>query len=283
MKTSVIQHSKHFLCKADNNATRFVETVPEKCWLSTAYFWECECLKEPLQKPNNRNFTMCFLQVYCNRLRYTVLCRCSWYCIHPLWLLSVWDRCTLLDNHTKIPFELLDSAKMGESAQFHVYPFKGIKTVTQSTSNFSVSPNMDMITALDPLNYNIKTNLLHYVLSYSQQGGLWKWKEQGKKYYLDPAGVKLPLVYKKVNSAGRGLAESLSRTSWASEPDEGWLTHSRHDIKCAFHQISSGQKEWKGKAGIFTDSKACFWQSTGSAVIQQVWGVGSLCCARLNM
>lgn len=98
---------------------------------------------------------------------------------------------------------------------------------------------MVIVTARDPypLNYNIKTNSLHYAFklqSYSQQGGSKEWKEQGKKY-LDPAWVKLPLVYKKVNSAGRGLAESLSRTNWASEPDEGWLTHSTHNIKYAFH------------------------------------------------
>lgn len=49
----------------------------------------------------------------------------------------------------------------------------------------SISPDMVIVTACGPypLNYNIKTNSLHYALklqSYSQQGGLKEWKEQGK-------------------------------------------------------------------------------------------------------
>lgn len=81
-----------------------------------------------------------------------------------------------------------------------------------------------------------------FLRSYPQQEMKCR-NEKCKKYYLDPAWVKPPLVYKKVNSAGRVLAESLSKTSWASEPDEGWLTHSPHDIKYAFHKISNRQNE----------------------------------------
>lgn len=66
-----------------------------------------------------------------------------------------------------------------------------------------------------------------------------KTKGAGGRYYLDLGGVMLPLLCEKVNSAGRGLTESLRRIDEASETDGGWITRSTRNIKYGFHQIST--------------------------------------------
>lgn len=90
----------------------------------------------------------------------------------------------------------------------------------------------------------------HFVFILYFNHALFILKRAWLKYNIDAAWVRLPLVYKKVDSAGRGLAKSLSRTSCASELDWGWLTNSAHDIKYAFREISSRQKVARRKGAI---------------------------------
>lgn len=67
--------------------------------------------------------------------------------------------------------------KQEKPEQFHECPFKRVKTTAPEYKQLqSTSPDMVIVTARDPypLNYNKKTNSLHYAFklqSYSQQGG----------------------------------------------------------------------------------------------------------------